>query len=321
MLKSKIIETMPQDKYVQKLTEILEPYEQVFEAPDVNGKTDSDMSISRSDSESEIITSPNIKNTRLKAMNGEFLLRLPQAGSSNWNQWSSGITNFDKENSQKIWDGNSATESSPPTSSEDKNNGGFGSEDDEDEENYCDTSDSLTDQYCIKSTINPVAESADKEVELANENNHQQTEMYESSNNLPVEFESILRRCGGEVLNPHSSIPSNTHSQSQPSHNNNFQRQSRPESSLSMGYNANRSGAGGSGGGCPPNENYSLSSLGHDTNRQILLILLRLQQDTNNVITRLSYLEATVLSLQVSFLEANYLFPGQPTEMCNCFFF
>lgn len=39
--------------------------------------------------------------------------------------------------------------------------------------------------------------------------------------------------------------------------------------------------------------------MNQDTNRQILLILLRLQQDTNNVITRLSYLEATVLSLQV----------------------
>ena len=28
---------------------------------------------------------------------------------------------------------------------------------------------------------------------------------------------------------------------------------------------------------------------------------MRLQQDTNNVLTRLSYLEATVMSIQVSF--------------------
>ena len=75
-------------------------------------------------------------------------------------------------------------------------------------------------------------------------------------------------------------------------------------SSLSVNYGGSRSGGGGSGGGgYPPNENFTL--MHQDTNRQILLILLRLQQDTNNVITRLSYLEATVLSLQVK----------------NCFFF
>ena len=67
-----------------------------------------------------------------------------------------------------------------------------------------------------------------------------------------------------------------------------------------MGYNS-RMGGGAGGGGYPPNENYTLSSINQDSNRQILLILLRLQQDTNNVITRLSYLEATVLSLQVGF--------------------
>jgi hypothetical protein len=64
------------------------------------------------------------------------------------------------------------------------------------------------------------------------------------------------------------------------------------------------SGSGGLGGGAgsggfPPNENFLSSSyMVQDTSRQILLILLRLQQDTNNVLTRLSYLEATVMSLQ-----------------------
>ncbi len=63
-----------------------------------------------------------------------------------------------------------------------------------------------------------------------------------------------------------------------------------------MGY-TNRSGGGGGSGRYPPNEGYN-TNVNQDTNRQILLLLMRLQQDTNNVITRLSYLEATVLSLQ-----------------------
>lgn len=79
-------------------------------------------------------------------------------------------------------------------------------------------------------------------------------------------------------------------------------RQSRPGSSQSFSYSGrqislNQTG-GGSGGGYPPNENYLNSNyIAQDTNRQMLLILLRLQQDTNNVITRLSYLEANVMSL------------------------
>ena len=47
--------------------------------------------------------------------------------------------------------------------------------------------------------------------------------------------------------------------------------------------------------------NQNNAILDADTNRQILLLLMRLQQDTNNVITRLSYLEATVMSIQVSY--------------------
>ena len=57
---------------------------------------------------------------------------------------------------------------------------------------------------------------------------------------------------------------------------------------------------GGNGGYPPPNELFSnINYLSNDTNRQILLLLMRLQQDTNNVLTRLSYLEATVMSIQV----------------------
>jgi hypothetical protein len=61
------------------------------------------------------------------------------------------------------------------------------------------------------------------------------------------------------------------------------------------------SNSSGAGGGLPPNENYlNFNYMQQDTSRQILLLLARLQQDTNNVLTRLSYLEATVMSIQVN---------------------
>jgi hypothetical protein len=61
---------------------------------------------------------------------------------------------------------------------------------------------------------------------------------------------------------------------------------------------------GGTGGSLPPNENniLNLNYIQQDTSRQILLLLARLQQDTNNVLTRLSYLEATVMSIQVTYI-------------------
>lgn len=58
-------------------------------------------------------------------------------------------------------------------------------------------------------------------------------------------------------------------------------------------------GGGGAGGGSnnpPTTSDYLMSQ---ETNRQILLILVRLREDTNNVLTRLSFLESSVVSLQV----------------------
>ena len=57
-------------------------------------------------------------------------------------------------------------------------------------------------------------------------------------------------------------------------------------------------GAGGSGGGNPPTSTHEYL-MAQETNRQILLILMRLREDTNNVLTRLSFLESSVVSLQV----------------------
>lgn len=110
-------------------------------------------------------------------------------------------------------------------------------------------------------------------------------------------FSPIIHKFGGEMNSPPGNLPFNSQNQS---------RYSRPGSSQSMGHCQNRYGqssshnhgaGGGMGGGGQGNENF----LAQDTNRQILLILLRLQQDTSNVLTRLSYLESSVLSLQVNF--------------------
>lgn len=111
-------------------------------------------------------------------------------------------------------------------------------------------------------------------------------------------FSPIVHKYGGELNSPPGNLPVGSHNQS---------RFSRPGSSQSMGYSSNRfnqgaghghshgaSGGGMGGGGGSGNENFIVQ----DTNRQILLILLRLQQDTSNVLTRLSYLESSVLSLQ-----------------------
>jgi acyl-CoA-binding protein len=92
-------------------------------------------------------------------------------------------------------------------------------------------------------------------------------------------------------------------------------RSSRPNSSLSnTGYSkggggsgggggghngGGGSGGGGSGGGGGNGNDGNNSFMSQESNRQILLLLLRLQQDTNNVLTRLSYLETTVMSIQV----------------------
>lgn len=138
----------------------------------------------------------------------------------------------------------------------------------------------------------------------ANESENYQNgynEIVEENRNTQNKISSLIHKYGGEMNSPPTGS-SNQQTQSI--------RQSRPSSSQSVNYSSrqislNQSGGsgtgGGGGGGYPPNENFlNPSYISQDTNRQILLILLRLQQDTNNVITRLSYLEATVMSLTVS---------------------
>ena len=66
-------------------------------------------------------------------------------------------------------------------------------------------------------------------------------------------------------------------------------------------------GMGGSGGGGypPPQPSSSDNFLTQDTNRQILMILVRLQQDTNNVLTRLSFLESSIHNIQMNRIDNN----------------
>lgn len=132
-----------------------------------------------------------------------------------------------------------------------------------------------------------------------NHSNHDLELNGNSKVQIPIDskFSPIIQKFGGEMNSPPGNFPYSSHNQN---------RFSRPGSSQSLGYGQNRFGqssnhhhgaAGGMGGGGSGNENF----LVQDTNRQILLILLRLQQDTSNVLTRLSYLESSVLSLQVIF--------------------
>jgi hypothetical protein len=110
-------------------------------------------------------------------------------------------------------------------------------------------------------------------------------------------FDSIINKYGGETTT-HTQIGTSNFSNQQQ-----FNRNSRPSSSQSLSF-SNRGNmfpgsSGGSGGGQYPTNN-SGPFEPQDLNRQILLLLVRLQQDTNNVMTRLSCLETTVMSLQVS---------------------
>jgi len=131
----------------------------------------------------------------------------------------------------------------------------------------------------------------------------------EDSRHRVEQFKSIIDTYGGEVNNPQQ-MGGNFNSSIQQSVQ---ARQSRPGSSLSMNYgiggrsSINHGMGGGGGGGFPPPHPTSTDSylMHNDTNRQILLILVRLQQDTNNVLTRLSYLEANIHSLQMNRMESN----------------
>ena len=74
-------------------------------------------------------------------------------------------------------------------------------------------------------------------------------------------------------------------------------------SNLNRDFNPNGSSGGNGSGGYnpPPNDPYlNAHYLQNDANRQIMIVLLRLQQDTQNVLTRLSYLENSVMSIQNS---------------------
>ena len=118
-----------------------------------------------------------------------------------------------------------------------------------------------------------------------------------------AELEAILNKLGGELMNSPPALSGGS-----------MARNSRPSSTQSVVYGGRNlpsgsgfnqagssSGAGGGAGGGNGGGHPTLDLLHHhDTNRQILLILIKLQQDTNNVLRRLSYLESTVVTIQVS---------------------
>lgn len=308
-----IIETMPHDKYVQKLTEILEPYEYVTESNKIqNGHDNSDTETDLLAEKMQINVNLNKKksshnnesetngNTKVE-MEELINLKLPNRNgrSTCWNEWATNVPkksfNINKNNENLNFvslsnvtngtlvksNGNSVADSSP-SNEETKNTASYIS--DEDDEDYCDTSDSL----------HPTAET-DNNISVNRESEYIKPRL---DNGFSNEVTSIIQKYGGEAAHiSHTSLHNAGASGNFSSGHNQF-RNSRPGSSLSFSNRSVGNGGAGGGGGYPPNENFQLQNLSQETNKQILLILLRLQQDTNNVITRLSYLEATVLSLQ-----------------------
>lgn len=163
----------------------------------------------------------------------------------------------------------------------------------DDDEDFCDTTSELAnEQELLIQNIKKQLSNADFNI---NDNLNEFKNEFGENNKNNKDFNQLINKFGGELNSPSSGTNLN-YQQIQPI------RQSRPGSSQSsinnFGRHLNHGSTSGSAGGYnpPPNENYS-TYLTQDTNRQILLILFRLQQDTNNVITRLSYLEANVLSL------------------------
>jgi len=183
-----------------------------------------------------------------------------------------------------------------------------GAEDDEeDDEDYCDTSDTMQQDVVksLKSKLNGAVNGTngfdnDDIIMTEINNNYKVANGYAESHMMENDVDVLINKFGGES-------GSGQQYQTRPSRPNSTQSVHRLNSSLS-GNNTrdpNVGGGGGLGGGSgggynpPPNDPYLGSHYGQsDANRQILMVLMRLQQDTNNVLTRLSYLEATVMSIQ-----------------------
>lgn len=328
-----IIETMPHDKYVQKLTETLEPYEYITEPSEIQNGHDNNNkgSVHSESSDTEVLVAdkmqiklnvnrkktnqnnnPTVNGEAKKAVVEELLtLRLPSSlngRSTCWNEWaeknpkkSTDFLNVNKNNEsmnfiplsnandtfKKASAGNSVADSSPSNEETKNTTNSYVSDDDED---FCDTSDSLqpATEYEQNTSVN-------NNGSCVNNEPTKPPNLSEYSNEVTF----IIDKYGGETTSSqaHSNFQNSGAAGNFASGQSQY-RNSRPGSSLSFSNRSIGNAGGGGGGGYPPNENFQLQNLSQETNRQILLILLRLQQDTNNVITRLSYLEATVLSLQ-----------------------
>ncbi len=300
-MNEQIIEIMPQTAHVQKLTEILQPYEFVAEKEHID-LNDSENEINDQNDDKNILKSlENVQSNHTNRMKNGPKIPDSEANSNKLN----GI-NIDINNKLKIIPDDSNEQKNinliniKSTSNENSHNNqkSLVLSDEDEDENFVDTSDSIIEQ---EEDILKIKNQIPNNNDLNHIGNNSEVAHYCNSNNIDTEnFSSIIQKYGGE-LNQQTNFPISNYQSS----NQQPFRQSRPGSSLSnYGYRGSGgvpSGGGtGGGGGYPPNDNYINPSLiNQDTNRQILLILLRLQQDTNSVITRLSYLEATVLSLQV----------------------
>lgn len=297
---NKIIETMPDDKHIQNLKSKLD----LVKNPKNISEKDKKISSEQKDINSSLkhFKEDNEAIDFKQNKSDFFELKLP-TNKKSWNNWADEKNMSDwageKKPSFNGLDFHKIKENGFSDNIEKKSNDqrsfinqetnfsekmppGYCSEEDED---FCDTSDFIQEE---NGGITNGKIPSEKNIEKLF---RPKPTTVDKSENNDKDFLPVINKFGGETGKNQASL-NNYIIPDRPGHNSSF-RQSRPGSSLSTGY---RSGNGA--GGYPPNENFNLATLSQDTNRQILLILLRLQQDTNNVITRLSYLEATVLSLQ-----------------------
>ncbi|RNA10187.1 acyl- -binding domain-containing 5 isoform X4 [Brachionus plicatilis] len=328
----KIIETMPHNEFVQKLINIIGPfYEFVDEKNQVVDTNQNDVD-ENDDEKKTVIENKNYalkKTTSFDSVSNGINASSTKEqinGLSMVNNHAILKKNYENKNSNEngITNGKVTVEKKLNGISDNFQTNEITSEDDD--EDFCDTSDYINEQEIIiqkqknenKSDLEQINNRDYNYNKVSDKlngkgfNGHEKFDQNLSSNHSNLEvnhvmnnnsnfafgtdskFSPIIHKFGGEMNSPPGNLPFNSQNQS---------RYSRPGSSQSMGHGQNRYGqssshnhgaGGGMGGGGQGNENF----LAQDTNRQILLILLRLQQDTSNVLTRLSYLESSVLSLQ-----------------------
>ena len=348
----KIVETMPHNEHVQKLIEVIGPF---FEYVNENEQPEEDEEEEEeTEEDEEVATTTTTSTENNKELNGSTYLIKSTTTTMTESYDNIGKNMFDSFSNNKLplVNGNNGHLNGDSA----KSNNNLVQNASDDEEDYCDTSDYLSEhdlnnqsikkvngtnsnndlithdsiynnnQTIIRPKVVKNGFKEENRLNGINDYNHNHLLLLNNSsclqringksnlmngNSSSNELDILINKLGGEIIGGSGGIPYQQSS---------LIRSSRPSSSLSNtgfsrgigggggghnggpgggGSGGSGGGSGGGGGGGNDGNNFLMSQ---ESNRQILLLLLRLQQDTNNVLTRLSYLETTVMSIQVIYL-------------------